>query len=115
MKDLLTCQHLIPLLRSDFGSLWKCQARGNTIEIITPFSTTTQKFVSVFITAREEELVVSDGGWFHDDYNFYGTLGEPDEIELENIEKHYSEAFQIKTFTDSEKRTFYFKRVAREE
>ena len=37
--------------------------RGDTLEVITPFATTNDKFVSVFISERKNGYVVTDGGW----------------------------------------------------
>lgn len=46
-----------------FNSLWKCRQRGESIEIITPFPTSSDMYVSVFLTQRGDAWVVSDGGW----------------------------------------------------
>ena len=37
-------------ISSDFSSLWKYKLRGETLEIVTPFSTLTGSFISVFLT-----------------------------------------------------------------
>ena len=63
MADNITCDELVPTLIKDFGSLWQCHRRGETLEVVTPFSTATQRFVSVFIRRREDGFIISDGGW----------------------------------------------------
>ncbi len=65
MTDI-ECKDIIGLLRSDFGSLWSCIKRGNTLEIITPYVYPNKEFVSVFITVRREKIIVSDGGALSD-------------------------------------------------
>jgi hypothetical protein len=49
----------------DYSALWDFKFRGATLEIITPHSTISNKFVSVFLTEREGEFIVSDGGYLH--------------------------------------------------
>lgn len=48
-----------------FNSLWKCRQRGGSLEIITPFPTSTDMYISVFLTQRGDSWIVSDGGWMH--------------------------------------------------
>jgi hypothetical protein len=50
-------------IKDTFCSLWKYKVRGETIEIITPYTTPNAKFVSVFITQRNDSYIVTDGGW----------------------------------------------------
>ena len=57
MKDLLND------IITAYSSLWSFKKRGNSIEIVTPVSTTNDVFVSVFLTMRGDEYVVTDGGW----------------------------------------------------
>ena len=45
-----------------FSSLWKIKQRGDSIEIITPVTTSNDSFVSFFLTRRGDEYVVTDGG-----------------------------------------------------
>lgn len=56
-------QNIYKEIVSSFGELWKVKDRGNSLEIITPFATTSQKFVSLFLTEKEKEYIISDGGW----------------------------------------------------
>lgn len=48
---------------SSFNSLWSMKIHGTTLELITPFSSTTNSFVSVFITRQNDTYIVTDGGW----------------------------------------------------
>ena len=54
---------IFDIIRKDFDSLWKVKMRGSTMEVTTPVATTSDKFVSVFITKRGDSYVVTDGGW----------------------------------------------------
>ena len=44
-----------------YSRLWSFRERGDTVEIITPCSTTNDSFVSVFLTQRENEFIITDG------------------------------------------------------
>ena len=55
--------NLFDIIKSDFNSLWKIRMRGETMEVVTPIATTSDKFVSVFIAKRGDAYVVTDGGW----------------------------------------------------
>lgn len=46
-----------------FGNLWKTKQRGNSLEIITPYATTNNRFISVFLTQQGSDYVITDGGW----------------------------------------------------
>ena len=46
-------EDIIKIIIASFSSLWKVKKYGKTIEIITPFFTTNDCFVSVFLTERE--------------------------------------------------------------
>ncbi len=51
---------------NSFGALWNFKEREDTLEIITPFATTSQKFVSIFLTQRDQDYIISDGGWIYE-------------------------------------------------
>ena len=44
---------IFEIVRTAFNSLWKMRMRGDTLEIITPFATTNDKFVSIFVSKRK--------------------------------------------------------------
>lgn len=50
-------------IKHAFGALWGFRARGESCEVITPFPTSTDMYVSVFITVRNGRFIVTDGGW----------------------------------------------------
>lgn len=56
---------IFDIVKMDFCHLFQFKIHGDTLEIITPMVTLTSKFVSVFITQRGEKLIVTDGGWIH--------------------------------------------------
>ncbi|MBQ7207238.1 MAG: hypothetical protein IJS01_05505 [Lentisphaeria bacterium] len=62
MNEIITnITHLFQDIKCDFNFLWNFKLRGNTVEIITPFSTLARNTLSVFITQRENRFIVSDG------------------------------------------------------
>lgn len=67
------CDMIIPMLKSEFGDLWSCRpcSGGRVVHVQTPFSTPTDKFVSVYIEKRSDEWIISDGGYLVDEDNSY--------------------------------------------
>ena len=61
-------EDIIKIIIASFSSLWKVKKYGKTIEIITPFFTTNDCFVSVFLTEREGYYIITDGGWISENY-----------------------------------------------
>ena len=96
---------------SSFGSLWKFKERGATLEVITPFATTNNKFVSIFITKRDANYIVSDGGWIAT--NEYETDGGESDC-LEKILFHYLGSFNIQQ-TAVNNLPFYYNSTTKEE
>ncbi|WP_375434525.1 hypothetical protein [uncultured Hymenobacter sp.] len=89
--------------------MWDFKFRGATLEIITPFSTTSNKFVSVFLTERSSDFIVTDGGYLH--------LAEY--VENENVQQsrcynqalsHYEAHYKVQRVLDRyDKLIFYIK------
>lgn len=48
-------------IRSDFSSLWESRTLGDTLEVITPYSTIAGDVISVFITTRNNQYIITDG------------------------------------------------------
>lgn len=94
-------------IKSAFCGLVKSKERGNTLEIITPFTTLNDKFVSVFIIEQNDRYIVSDGGWILNDY--YNSIidDEAEEI-LNRILAEYQETFGVRAQLFP-KGTFYYK------
>ncbi len=110
MSHGIVCEDVLPVLKADFGNLWNCRQRGNSLEIITPFSTVTEKFVSVFITKRTDTFIVSDGGWLTGSPDYYQTDQDQQEEEFSGILSHYSHAFGISEAKQADGGVFYFKK-----
>lgn len=90
-----------------FSSLWSFKKRGNSIEIVTPVSTTNDVFVSVFLTMRGDEYIVTDGGWI--DAGVY-DIDEVNNSQLESIISHYKSAYGIISL-DAKQLTFFYKKT----
>jgi hypothetical protein len=97
---------------SSFGSLWRTKVRGATLEIITPFTTTSNKFVSVFLSKQNDQFVVSDGGWIGD--GGYGTDFDRDVDCFRKIIHHYKGAFDVKETLSDQGMVFFYKKTVRE-
>ncbi|WP_210521326.1 hypothetical protein [Hymenobacter terricola] len=102
-------EDLFHRVRQDYGQLWDVKLRGKTLEIITPHSTTTDKFVSVFLVAQGDDFVVSDGGFLS-----HGNYTETDMGEsvcynrmVEHLEDHYA----IKQVMDTVGTVIYYKKT----
>ncbi|MDR0865111.1 MAG: hypothetical protein LBO74_09315 [Candidatus Symbiothrix sp.] len=89
-----------------YNSLWKLKDHGNTIEVITPTSTTNDMFISIFITQRGDEYVVTDGGWLNDE--IYGVKIEYNFDCFNRLYAYYYNFYDIKE-TDTGKKCYYKK------
>ena len=99
-------QSIFNNVKESFCSLWTFKHRGTTLEIITPFSTTQSKFISVFVTEREDKFVVTDGGWlFKGEYENELDLDDP---VFFKIFSHYELHYDIKNLQHNEG-IFYYK------
>ena len=78
---------------SAFHSLWQMKRRGQSIEIITPYSTCTDKFVSVFLTKRGDEYVVTDGAWI--DNGSYDSYMPMDDALFVRMYEFYASEYGI--------------------
>lgn len=98
---------LFDRIKNDFCSLWKCKERGQTLEVITPYGTTTNKFVSVFLTKRKGEYIVSDGGMLSE--SEYEVTMNYEDAYLNKLFDYYIEFYDIKSIQQNEKDFFYKK------
>lgn len=48
-RIIANTEQLFRDIKTDFNSLWSFNLRGETLEILTPFSTMTGNIISVFI------------------------------------------------------------------
>jgi hypothetical protein len=92
-----------------YNSLWNCKVHGGSIEVITPSSTTNDMFVSVFITRKGGEYIVTDGGWMSDEY--YNVAIPENTSCFGRVFSHYYNFYQIKETKGKGKR-FYYKKTS---
>lgn len=93
-------------IRRAFNSLWEVRLLGDTLEIITPMSTTNDCFVSVFLTKRNGYFIVTDGGWISDDY--YNNDFCNDDESFNRLFTYYITQYSIKS-TEANGKTYYYK------
>lgn len=96
---------------SSFQALWKVKDYGDTLEIITPQATLSDCFVSVFITRRGNDYVVTDGGWIES--GMYDFTPEHHNATYQRLFKFYLNEADI-SITEGKGRIFYFKTIADE-
>ncbi len=106
------CDDILPLVKEDFGALWHCKPRGKSLEIITPFSTNTRKCVSIFVSFREAEIIISDGGWLEDEEDFYGLGEKFERSDLEFYADHFSVIHRVSFATKPDKKRVFFKKCS---
>lgn len=95
----------------DYSALWDFKFRGSTLEIITPHSTISNKFISVFLTQRDNEYIVTDGGYLY----------TSDYVENESVEQskcytqtlvHFEKYYKIRRIYDSREKLIFFLKSA---
>lgn len=101
--------HFFPHIKEAFDCLWQFKIRGETIEIITPFSTLSSKFISVFITTRGAEFIVSDGGWTES--GMYETQLIFSEDCFINAFSYYRNFYEVSNTTNVKGDTVYYKKT----
>tara|TARA_R110002050_G_scaffold237585_1_gene373610 strand:- start:34227 stop:35054 length:828 start_codon:yes stop_codon:yes gene_type:complete len=110
MNDL---ENVVKNVQQCFDQLWSFKVRGtDTIEIITPYSTTTSKFVSLYITKRGGKFIVSDGGLLNSE-------AYESEIDYENqcllkILYHFEAFYEVKKTLDKQGIKHYYKTTIKE-
>jgi hypothetical protein len=97
---------------TSFGSLWDIKHRGDTLEIITPFATTSHKFISVFLSKRNNEFIVSDGGWLFD--GMYENSFDRKINCYNKIFIHYQNTFNIKEVKNQSGTIYFYKKTDKE-
>ncbi|MGM1056497.1 MAG: hypothetical protein ACQEWG_11480 [Bacteroidota bacterium] len=99
---------LFNIIKDEFCSLTTYKLRGETIEIITPYSTLRNKFVSIFIKQSEDKFIVSDGGWI--DLNYYGDkMDDSSEDLIDRITSYYTLNYGVQIVTDKSGTLYYYK------
>ena len=101
-------QDILERIKDTYSSLWHVKVLGESLEIITPMVTTSDSFVSVFVTKRGDEYVVTDGGWISAGY--YGCDEDNQGKAYQKLFQYYLENYCILQ-TVGHGRTFYYKKV----
>ncbi|MGM9507576.1 hypothetical protein ACS5NO_07610 [Larkinella sp. GY13] len=101
-------------IKSDICNLVEYRARGETIEIITQFTTLNNCVVSVFLSVKEDKIIVSDGGWLHrDKYNDQGLV---DELSIvTRINTQLIEYYKIKQTQSKQNINYFYKTTNKKE
>jgi hypothetical protein len=99
---------IFDIIKSDFDSLWNYKIFKNSIEIITPFTTNTMKFISVFITKRNDNYIVSDGGWLVN--NLYDIEKNFELDKFINFTSLKKSEYSVESIEDSVNNIYYFKK-----
>lgn len=98
---------LIQDIINTFSALWQVKCVGESYEIITPVPTSNDMFVSVFLTFRGDEYIVTDAGWL--DSGVY-DIDEIGDTIYKKIMTYYQECYGIKT-VKSRNLIYYFKKT----
>lgn len=96
-----------------FDQLWSFKLRGtDTIEISTPYSTTTSKFVSIYVTERGGKYIVSDGGLLNSET--YESVIDYENQCLLKILYHFESFYEVKRTQDKKGIKHYYKTTTKE-
>jgi hypothetical protein len=91
----------------DYAGMWDFKFRGATLEIVTPHSTISDKFVSVFLTERDNMFIVSDGGYLHT-----SEYVENEDIKTNrcynNSFNHYEQYYKILRVSDRNGKVIFY-------
>ena len=93
---------------SSYNSLWKIKYHGKTIEIVTPIATTNNIFVSVFLTQRDNEFVITDGGWI--DGGIYECEIALEDRNYYKLFQYYMDDYDIQ-YLNAKGRIYYYKKI----
>jgi hypothetical protein len=88
-----------------FGGLWQTKTRGNSLEIITPYATTNNRFVSVFLSKQGNDYIISDGGWLHS--GIYDVVIGDASCFLKVL-YHFQNSFDIKEIKNKEGFVYFY-------
>ncbi|MCU4155232.1 hypothetical protein J1N10_04550 [Carboxylicivirga sp. A043] len=86
-------QQLFENIKGEFNALWKYKQRGDTLEIVCPYATTQNRFVSVFVTKQGNDFIISDGAWVSG--GIYNEEGLGDESCFIKVLEHFRNAYNI--------------------
>lgn len=92
-------------IKETFGGLWHTKERGATLEIITPYATTNNRFVSVFLSKQNNDFIISDGGWINNG-TYEVKMG--DASCFLKVLYHFQNTFHIKETSSLDGTTYYY-------
>ena len=101
-------EEIVKNIIASYNSLWKVKIHGSTIEIVTPIATTNNIFVSVFLTRRGNEYIVTDGAWI--DSGMYETEIGFEDTYYQKLFNYYMDDYQIKA-TNTHGYIYYYKKI----
>lgn len=101
-------EYIKDLVKSSFCNLTGFKTRGNSLEVLTAFSTINNKFVSVFITVTKGKIIVTDNGWIDQNYYDFG-LKETDEYIVDRIISSFRASYRVKIIADKTGIQFNYK------
>lgn len=99
---------IIKYIIDSYNSLWKIKKYRKTIEVITPVATTNNFFVSVFLTQRGDEYIVTDGGWI--DSGVYECEMGFEDIYFYKLFQYYLEDYEIQQL-EAQGHIYYYKKI----
>jgi hypothetical protein len=103
MADL-KCKEFIGAIKGDFGALWHCEQRGETLEITTPYLYPDHSFVTIYLTKRGKRYIVSDGA----DASEFLQAPKDDEPFMSSLVSRATQAYSVEK-CEQAKKTYFFK------
>lgn len=98
-------------IRKEFCMLFSFKPHGEALEVITPLCTITDKFVSVFVLKRGNDLIVTDGGWIADNIYDQPEYEKDDKATIDLISNQYKEHFQVTISHAADRHDHYYKKT----
>src|ERR1043166_5283425 len=99
-------ESIFKTVKDSFCSLWSFKIRGETLELITPYSTTNFKFISIFVTEKNGRFIATDGGWLLN--GEYDTDISLNDEYFRRIFDYYSVLYDLQS-TEQGETTLYYK------
>jgi hypothetical protein len=79
------------------------------LEVLTPFSSVSHNYISVFITLRNGGYVVSDGGWLSSGA-YHGNFEVTEDVIIKSGLEYSMMAFSVDVFAQGQGNSYYFKK-----
>ncbi|MCW4469123.1 hypothetical protein OGH69_09120 [Flavobacterium sp. MFBS3-15] len=96
-------------VKKSFHGIWQTKERGKSLEIITPYATTNNRFISVFLTKQDDNYIISDGGWIKS--GIYDVIPGDDACFLK-VFYHYQSSFNIKETSSKDGITYFYLKIS---